>query len=52
MQCGAVAEPVIVGRLDLWLYADRSDDAADAGRQDGQGDARARGGRVGALTRR
>ena len=49
---GAVAEPTIVGQLDRWVYADQSDEAADAGRRDGPGDACACGGRVGALTRR
>ena len=52
MQRGTVGEPILVGQLDGWVYADQSDEAADAGRLDGQGDARPWGGRVSALTRR
>jgi hypothetical protein len=52
VQRRAVAEPTLVGQLDRWIHADRSDEAADAGRLDGPRDARAWGGRVGALTRR
>jgi hypothetical protein len=52
MQRGAVAEPILVGQLDRWVYADQSDEAADAGRLDGPGDARPWGGRVSALTHR
>ena len=62
VQLGAVAEPQL-GRsdyadrgaepqLDRSDPADRSDDAAGTGRVDGQGHARARGGRVGALASR
>ena len=52
VQRGAVAEPILVGQLDRWVYADQSDEAAYAGRFDGPGDARPWGGRVSALTRR
>jgi len=52
MQRGAAAEPILVGRLDRWVYADQSDEAADAARLDGPGDARPWGSRVSALTRR
>lgn len=52
VQRGTVDEPTIVGKLDRWVYAAQSDDSAHAGLLDGQGHARARGGRVSALTRR
>lgn len=52
VQRGAVAGPILVGQLDRWVYADESDEAADAGRLDGPGDARPWGGCVSALTRR
>ena len=52
VQRGAVAESILVGQLDRWVYADESDDAAGARRLDGPGDARSWGGRVSALTRR
>src|SRR4029077_17693383 len=29
VQRGAVAEPILVGQLDRWVYADQSDEAAD-----------------------